>query len=269
MRGKLYHYCSIDTLELILKNQTIRFSSLSTVDDIEESRTMDGNELGKVCFVSCWTDLKEDTVDMWRNYTSIGKGIRIGLPKDFFHEKLSDDEKINRHQDILKEYDISVSPPYVPILAPVTYTKDDSLIELSVLRERIEKCSNCHNEAYVLDLETKFVGRFKRNIWSNQSEWRYILYAIPYQNIKNHDEGKYSKGDLKESYSLLKSDMINMKFKSHFIDYQFDKNAFKNLEILTSPLNTEEENRQVQKLVTEYIPDGQILIKQSKLQIRK
>lgn len=266
---KLYHYCSIDTLKLILKNQTIRFSSLSTVDDMEESKTIDGNELGKVCFVSCWTDLKEDTVDMWRSYTNTGKGIRIGLPKDFFHEKLSDDEKINRRQDILKEYDISVSPPYVPILAPITYTKDDSLIELSVLRERIEKCDNCGNKSHVLNFETKLVGRFKRNIWASQSEWRYILYAIPYQYFRNNEEGKYLEGSLQDRSSLMRSDLINMEFKSHFIDYQFDKNAFKNLEILTSPLNTEEENRQIQKLVTEYIPDDQILIEHSSLQIRR
>lgn len=35
----LYHYTSIETLALILKNRTIRFSSLATVDDIKEVAT--------------------------------------------------------------------------------------------------------------------------------------------------------------------------------------------------------------------------------------
>ena len=33
---KLYHYTTIDTLALILKNRTIRFNRLDKVDDLEE-----------------------------------------------------------------------------------------------------------------------------------------------------------------------------------------------------------------------------------------
>lgn len=34
---KIYHYTSIETLALIIKNKTIRFNRLDFVDDCEES----------------------------------------------------------------------------------------------------------------------------------------------------------------------------------------------------------------------------------------
>ena len=37
---QIYHYTTIETLALILKNHTIRFSRLDKVDDIEESELM-------------------------------------------------------------------------------------------------------------------------------------------------------------------------------------------------------------------------------------
>lgn len=84
---KLYHYCSIDTLECILKYKTIRFSSLVAVDDTEEAMTEDFDELGRICFVSCWTN-KEEDVTMWRTYTEDGNGnksgVRIALPENLF-----------------------------------------------------------------------------------------------------------------------------------------------------------------------------------------
>lgn len=39
MNQYLYHYTSIETLALILKNRTIRFNNLQNVDDPEEAET--------------------------------------------------------------------------------------------------------------------------------------------------------------------------------------------------------------------------------------
>ena len=80
----LYHYCSIETFKLILENKTIRFSSLGKVDDLEEALTSDFDDFGRVCFVSCWTDLEQESIEMWRSYTQGLPGVRIGLPEDFF-----------------------------------------------------------------------------------------------------------------------------------------------------------------------------------------
>lgn len=37
----LYHYTNIETLALILRNQTIRFNSLDKMDDLQEQQTAD------------------------------------------------------------------------------------------------------------------------------------------------------------------------------------------------------------------------------------
>ena len=72
---KLYHYTSIETLALILKNGTIKFNRLDTVDDLEEAGyTSDGMQLGKYMFVSCWTKSSEENIALWSMYADKGRG---------------------------------------------------------------------------------------------------------------------------------------------------------------------------------------------------
>ena len=89
---KLYHYTSIETLALILKNGTIKFNRLDTVDDLEEAGyTSDGMQLGKYMFVSCWTKSSEENIALWSMYADKGKGIRIELDEDMFREYKAQD----------------------------------------------------------------------------------------------------------------------------------------------------------------------------------
>ena len=56
---KIYHYTSIETLALILKNKTIRFNRLDHVDDVDEAAYGSGVQktlLGrvfKICIKKC------------------------------------------------------------------------------------------------------------------------------------------------------------------------------------------------------------------------
>lgn len=82
----LFHYTSIETLALILKNKTIRFNRLDCVDDLEESMYGSGPndiKLGQYQFVSCWTKDSEENLALWKMYTN-NKGIRICLDSDMF-----------------------------------------------------------------------------------------------------------------------------------------------------------------------------------------
>lgn len=82
----LYHYTSVDTLELILTNKTIRFNSLEKMDDKLEQWTAHGNQEGKQYFISSWTDAQEEIPDMWKQYCKNGpeSGVRIKLPVNPF-----------------------------------------------------------------------------------------------------------------------------------------------------------------------------------------
>lgn len=79
---KIYHYTNIETFALILKNKTLRFSNLESVDDIEEAITNDFGPLGKYFFVSCWTDNPEENIGLWKLYTKDMNGIRIEIDSD-------------------------------------------------------------------------------------------------------------------------------------------------------------------------------------------
>lgn len=270
MNDILYHYCSIETLELILKHKTFRFSSLGIVDDAEEASTSDFDNIGRYCFVSCWTDLSQESVEMWRTYTGGKNGVRLGFPINFFKESLDYNENDipTISFSINKQYNIMLSPPYIPELIPVTYTKDDYLINIPVGHINHNHCSNCSSKSSSLYLETRYLGRFKRDYWSGQSEWRYRLIAIPEEYYKNHSEGKYFNMPLEDSIDSMKSDLINMAFDNNQIDFPFDEKILNDISITLSPLNSEEDNTKVEKILSTY-KISHVPVHSSKLKMRK
>ncbi|MBD8003778.1 DUF2971 domain-containing protein [Bacillus norwichensis] len=268
MSNLLYHYCSIETFELILKNKTFRFSSLGIVDDMEESVTLDFDDIGRICFVSCWTDLEQESVEMWRNYTGGNNGVRIGLPKDFFHIDMDENSLIPYSKSLGDKYDVSISPPYLPELMPVTYTQDEFLINLPVANTKVEKGNNCSSTVAGFNLDTRYIGRFKRDYWSGQSEWRYRLIAVPQEYHRNNLHGRYLQGEPEEMIELMKSDLREMSFKTDYIDYYFSEIVFHEMEILLSPLNNEEDNLKVKEFLKEHTGIDNAELKKSKLKIR-
>lgn len=84
----LYHYTSLDTLALILKNHTIRLRPLHTMDDKQEERSSDMKNIGKHFFISSWTSDAEESIPMWNLYTPLSSGVRIGLKKILLNDTL-------------------------------------------------------------------------------------------------------------------------------------------------------------------------------------
>ena len=82
----LYHYTSIDSLACILKNQTIRFTRLDLLDDLEENIQSSGVTIGSYAFASCWTDDKEESIPLWKMYTENGLGVCLTLDSDMFKD---------------------------------------------------------------------------------------------------------------------------------------------------------------------------------------
>lgn len=270
---KLYHYCSIETLECILKYKSFRLSSLAVVDDMEEAITSDFDEIGRICFVTCWTDNSIEDAAMWRSYTENRNGnksgVRISLPDNLFYN-------INNTEvDVLQnKFDVSISPSgkglsgKAPILFPVTYTNDESLIKLSVHKISSLKCDRCGNEEMQSNITTTLLGKFKRQIWSGQSEWRYSIIAIPNEYIKNQQAGKYngSNSTLEERIELMDSDLKTVPYKHNYIDFPIAEGVLNQLEIISSPLNDDDDDKQVKTILEKYVPD--IRLGKSTLKIR-
>lgn len=267
MTDLLYHYCSIETLELILKNRTIRFSSLGTVDDMEEALTSDFNDIGRICFVSCWTDLTQESVEMWRTYTGGNNGVRIGISTNLFNLDLDQEGVPLLVRELMEDNDVFISPPYSPELIPVTYTKDDYLINIPITIEDNNICQKCGRKTSNLKLQTSYLGRFKRDYWSGQAEWRYRLIAIPKEYYRNNEQGKYLNGEPENMINLMKSDLIHMAFNNDYIDFPFNKAALDQMEVIFSPLNSDMDNKRVEELIQNYTKCA--TTKSSALKMRK
>ena len=80
----LYHYTSVESLALILRNKSFRLSPLSTLDDLQEERVKDQQRFGDYIFVSSWTEDEEESIPMWNMYSNMSSGIRIKMKKNPF-----------------------------------------------------------------------------------------------------------------------------------------------------------------------------------------
>ncbi|MGL5152123.1 MAG: hypothetical protein ACRC7N_16330 [Clostridium sp.] len=236
----LYHYTSIETLNLILKNKTIRFNSLLNVDDKEEKMTFDLGDFGKYIFVSCWTADRNENEDLWERYGFSGKGVRIKLHsypfvkyhrfgegiKKPFYSYIDDNWYKN---GLINLYGIDNE-----FLVKVKYTDDINLVY-----PKIEYIINDKNKVYLINK----IGQYKSaSTWKCQNEWRYRIHISPiskymsdylsYDEIQN---AIFSGADLDFSDIFLK---INEKYLQH-------------LEILMGPNTTDEDKIKVQHICSE------------------
>lgn len=85
----LFHYTSVDVLELILKNRTIRFNPLYKMDDQQEQYSAHGSAQGSHYFISSWTAEEAEIPNMWRDYCKPKpeNGVRLRLPVNPFSKK--------------------------------------------------------------------------------------------------------------------------------------------------------------------------------------
>ncbi len=139
MKNTIYHYCSLQSFESIIKNKTLRLSnSFKTNDSLEmnwifsilkesghfdsryiETLKMIYNEYLNYFFrphMICFSK-EPDLLSQWRGYANDGKGVCIGFNKEYFNKsKLLNEhrefeiyevkyvKKLNLELDFLKNY---------------------------------------------------------------------------------------------------------------------------------------------------------------------
>lgn len=257
----LYHYASLDTLALILHNRTIRFSRLDKVDDPQEQRSADSQNLGKMKLVSCWTSSDEESIPMWREYTGAECGVRIQMKSYPFKRysvsteslsKLSSDAVLNTPggkfdglqlplEDFWdKNYHFFETARDREILHEVEYTNDESLLFPKVINA-------FENGGLVADLNA--LGVHKTTAWSYQKEWRYILTAVPI--------GIDSVINVRLDQILRANDVILDKCDPGippYYDLAISDEAFSSMKIVSSPKMTPGNRVILNALVEKYAP---------------
>lgn len=257
----LYHYASLDTLALILHNRTIRFSRLDKVDDPQEQRSADSQNLGKMKLVSCWTSSDEESIPMWREYAGAECGVRIQMKSYPFKQYSVSNESLNMlsSEAVLNTYGDSFDGLHLPIedfwdrsyhfkemarsvemLHKVQYTNDKSLLFPEVIRS----CGNGWIEA---DLSA--LGIHKATAWSYQKEWRYVLTGVPV------GIASIIKGDAEAVKKVAEVilDRCDPDIPS-FYDLAISDEAFSSMKIVASPKMTSGNRMILDALVQKYAP---------------
>lgn len=190
----LYHYTTIDTLALILKNKTIRFSRLDKVDDVEEDAFSNGVHLGQYIFVSCWTKNPEESIPLWKMYGGTD-GVRIGLDEDMFKTYILHD--FNLKNGLHSEGSmISLIPPKDIVatnymIMPIVKGNMRSFFYREV--EYVDDVKSEVKDAFKLTLKDNNladtninfgkIGRYKNKRWTFQEECRFVINVFPFNPL--------------------------------------------------------------------------------------
>ncbi|WP_259418033.1 DUF2971 domain-containing protein [Bacillus toyonensis] len=224
----LFHYTSVDTLEKIITNKSIRFNRLDNVNDPEEALTSNIENANTLVFVSCWNDEKHESIHMWNMYGDNFKGARIELPIDMFkgRNKIMVYEKGGARVRYGEMFDINRKDfPYsmrtASIFGPnkVAYVNNR---EVLVSKAVYEEGNNIHVNLYDL-------GLFKNQYWHIENEWRYKIIGLMEEGNYPNDEFTKTILDLK-SYPVVPTELF----------VQLDGSVLKEMKILVGPKCSEE-----------------------------
>lgn len=262
----LYHYTSIETLALILSGRKIKFNNLLNVDDPDEAETADLGKFGRYCLVSCWTDVVDDVLPMWNMYTPDMRGVRIGmreLPfKQYIYKKGSygfteDTETYINMEKVYKDekaFIIAKSPEIVK----VKYTYDEDKLNPKI------RVVTSEDGVVNTSISFKPIGKYKKEYWQFQQEWRYKIMAMPY-SIKRLHALKTPK-EVEDLIDYISDETTKPAYDEFFLDLADD--AFENMEILLGPKTSEAEKIIIRALVDKYCPNENVVIKKSRIKIK-
>ena len=244
--NSFYHYTNLNSFELILKNKTIRFSSLASVNDKYEGETQDIGNLGRYIFVSCWTSSKIENPRLWEMYGDHHHGVRIDLEYPIF-EVFVDEEKnpsiVPHKPEEINEY--TVMPTEINKLVNIIqYTDEPQDIKPKTLYE-------FWNQG-IFDFGK--VGKWKSKFWSEEEESRFLIYTLP---IKwNNDPSINGLLLIGNAIQLMKK---SKEITIAYIDINIQETIFQKMRIIQGHKMTCNEQNQLKKIVNQYNPNATII----------
>lgn len=244
---RIYHYTKIDTLEVIVRNNTFRFNRLDKVDDQEESKFWSGPTklmTGKYIFISSWTKEKEEISDLWERYGDNHKGVRISMREPFLQ---SEQHNLFRNfrffSPDLRKYNDCVFPFICneAKLHDVQYVSNNEQRILDLV----------HSEQDLIKIKIKELGIYK-NIepWVCQKECRYKIIAFPFSDdIVSSLDG--SGNDMFKLVDNIIESLLRGKryIKPEYIDIPLLPSALRSIKITMGKNTTKEDKERVLKLL--------------------
>lgn len=272
----LYHYTTLEKLALILKNHTIRFMPLDTMDDLEEKETTDLKNAGQFVFVSSWTDDEEESIPMWNMYSSLENGVRIQLPFEPFEiydmtvpeaiKIANKTRKIINRDDVFKKSIVPIETVlegtfFSPeMLYNIDYDDKPTKIEYTPDRELLYPVVLIVEDGEIKGINLGMIGKYKNTAWRFQDEWRHKFSVLPgsaFEVISNPD--KY-----KETFNKICDGSLDRPID--FFDRRIKNSAYNEMSIVTSPNFSEGNSVLLDTLREQYNPN--MIIRDSELKYK-
>ena len=255
--NKLFHYTSIGTLALILKNRSIRLSRLDTVDDVSESLSKDSVQYSKYIFVTCWTEKQEESIPFWNMYTPNMAGVRIGLSPPIFqtYSIQSDPSKALVANNIegnsilpiekMHGHNYIVMPENPLKFYEMVYTDKEELLQPKIYSSK---------EDGTHKLALGDLGKYKKKEWLFQSEWRYRLTILPSAPppSTSYADQRY----LNEFVSRAGQAVLGKELPFDCFFLTLNEQSFKTIEILLGPKHEKGDIAIVEALLSTYCPSA-------------
>lgn len=271
-----HHYTTIETLALILNSKKIRFNRLTNVDDIQESKNYGKYDLSRFIYISCWTINDEESIPLWKMYTSDMKGVRITFSDDPFHMR-----KPNPLE--MPGLNISVTDDTLSPIPLNQMMSDEYFIVPSFLMkehfgktvEYVDDVTGMYENAVDLkvnpdgtaNMSIPKVGDLaihKNKVWAFQEEYRYNLLAFP------PPVGGFSNQNIPEiSNTAINAIYRGIAPETEFIDVDICPEKLSCLTITLGPLCSFADELLVKALLEKYSPNSRLIKSKLSGQIRQ
>lgn len=285
----LYHYTSVDVLELILKNKTIRLNPLYKMDDWQEQFSAHGCAHGRHVFISSWTSESAEIPKMWQDYCKPlpENGIRIKMPVNPFSKEennllipvpsemhLTSKNREQIIRSILANYPETNREMFDNFegLEPFTKYKDKLQKEHpNVARRLIEDSENLQrnitratcSDVTKLLRPVDYTDNPKKIYPQLYHEYRGQMLGdfTNYGTVKNtswawQKEWRYIVGFYRMRAFRKKVDNTLEWYDVPFdyYDLKLDQNKLKQLEVTTSPVMSKQSRAKLQSILDQYLP---------------
>jgi hypothetical protein len=265
----LHHYTTLETLELILKNKTIRFNRLDHVDDVGESFKYGKYDLSFFLFVSCWTFSDEENIPLWQIYSKGMTGVKLSLPLDPFEymtlkpnplwggtAKGEISSIFSIEEIFTDEYMVNMSilnkNNFIKI---IEYSSEE---ELQIIRKKaVNYIIDSTGRSFLTVAGPTLLAGYKSKEWSFQKEIRYIIMIYPTPQIPSSGIGDLSYVNELPRY-VIKFLEEGRQIKINYFDIKLDQNSLDHLIVTLGPHTPESDKLIVEKLLQKYTKYGEI-----------
>lgn len=283
MTDYLFHYTSVESLALILKNRTFRFSPLSALDDLLEEKVKDSQKFGNYVFISSWTDDNKESIPMWNMYSNMTSGVRIKMKANPF-KKYDIDTKLLQQKYSKMQICGNSSTGYkmlFPAITPEGYKSEFTINKLIIPTRDFFLSGyylyNCTPDNLLIkvtytDMENLLIpqivnnssinignlGNYKKTYWEFQNEWRYILRFSPI-GFKAISERPIL--SMNNAFNIYNTPFDALPFNYYFLE--LEETSLETMEVTLSPKISDGYKTIVYLLKKEYNPN--MIIKESDL----